>query len=285
MAPAPIPPVPRTPLRRLSQGSLRALSRSGSFPDAPVGLGFLEPAMAELADETETLHTNLAALHSLSDSLHIFNESFAAYLYAMEMNALTTDWPQAPTDASYELAKRRIEEDARAAQAALQAAAKAAAEAERQAALEAEESRAALAAGNDTLASTSGPFTSKSKAPIGILKNTATSSTNPQKKKVVSKAKMSAKERRERSLQIDKVVSNLPLEYRGQDPTLRRNVESVIETLMDNPQGLEILSFLKPPELNQARVNKCLLALMNRKIVLKDNSSGRILYLWNGVSE
>ena len=91
---APIPPLPRTPLRRLSQGSLRALSRSGSFPDAPAGLGFLEPAMAELADETETLHANLAALHALSDSLHTFNESFAAYLYAMEMNALTTDWTQ-----------------------------------------------------------------------------------------------------------------------------------------------------------------------------------------------
>lgn len=88
------PQRPRTPLRRLSQGSLRALSRSGTFPDAPVGLGFLEPAMVDFADETETLHGNLAGLHALSDSLQAFNESFASYLYVMEMNALTTDWPQ-----------------------------------------------------------------------------------------------------------------------------------------------------------------------------------------------
>ena len=88
------PQPPRTPLRRLSQGSLRALSRSGSFPDAPAGLGFLEPAMAELADETEALHANVIGLQELSRSLQNFNESFASYLYVMDMNSLTTDWPQ-----------------------------------------------------------------------------------------------------------------------------------------------------------------------------------------------
>ena len=30
---------------------------------------------------------------------------------------------------------------------------------------------------------------------------------------------------------------------------------------------------MKPPDLNQARVNKCLIALVNRKIVRKDNST------------
>jgi DASH complex subunit DAM1 len=57
---------------------------------------------------------------------------------------------------------------------------------------------------------------------------------------------------------------------------------------------------VKPPELSQARVNKCLIALVNRKIVRKDASSvgatssarptltndvsqGRVLYLWIGV--
>jgi len=108
------------------------------------------------------------------------------------------------------------------------------------------------------------------KLPVGILK----------KKK--AKPKMTAKERKERNLAIDKTVSSLPLEFRGQDPTLRRNLESVIETLMDNPNGLEILAFIKP-ELNQARVNKCLIALVNRKIVSKDSGSGRVLYSWNGV--
>lgn len=32
---------------------------------------------------------------------------------------------------------------------------------------------------------------------------------------------------------------------------------------------------MKPPDLNQARVNKCLIALVNRKIVRKDNSTVR----------
>lgn len=84
----------RTPLRRLSQGSLFALSRSQSYPDAPHGLGFLEPALSELVDETEALQANVSGLGKLSESLSVFNESFASWLYVMNMNALTTDWPQ-----------------------------------------------------------------------------------------------------------------------------------------------------------------------------------------------
>lgn len=88
------PPPHRTPLKRVSQGSLFALSRSTAFTDAPHGLGFLEPAMAELADETEVLQANVEGMKQLSDSLATFNESFASWLYIMNMNALTTDWPQ-----------------------------------------------------------------------------------------------------------------------------------------------------------------------------------------------
>lgn len=90
MPPAP----PRTPLRRVSQGSLRALSRSGTFPDAPEGLGFLAPALSELADEADALHASATSLARLGDALHTFGEGFASYLYILEMNALTTDWPQ-----------------------------------------------------------------------------------------------------------------------------------------------------------------------------------------------
>ena len=36
---------------------------------------------------------------------------------------------------------------------------------------------------------------------------------------------------------------------------------------------------MKPPDLNQARVNKCLIALVNRKIVRKDNSTVRLISL------
>ena len=90
----PNPTPHRTPLRRVSQGSLFALSRSGAYPDAPHGLGFLEPAMSEFVDETEALTVNMEGIKALSDSLATFNESFASWLYIMNMNALTTDWPQ-----------------------------------------------------------------------------------------------------------------------------------------------------------------------------------------------
>lgn len=102
-----VPTPHRTPLRRLSQGSLFRLSRSGAYPDAPHGLGFLEPALNELIDEAEALQTNVVGLRNLGDALSTFNESFASWLYAMNMNALTTDWTQAPTAASFTLAARR----------------------------------------------------------------------------------------------------------------------------------------------------------------------------------
>lgn len=84
----------RTPLRRISHGSLFALSRSGNNPDAPHGLGFIEPVMAELVDEVEVLQANVEGLRNLSESLKTFNENFASWLYVMDMNALTVDWPQ-----------------------------------------------------------------------------------------------------------------------------------------------------------------------------------------------
>ena len=134
--PMPGPTPHRTPLRRVSQGSLFALSRSGAHTDAPHGLGFLEPALAELADEAEALRANVEGLRALSASLDTFNEAFASWLFVMNMNALTVEWPevskassririlslvlellfththtlvttQAPTEASYILAKRR----------------------------------------------------------------------------------------------------------------------------------------------------------------------------------
>jgi len=84
---------------------------------------------------------------------------------------------------------------------------------------------------------------------------------------------------------IDKVISSLPLEFRGSDPTLRRNIEMVVERLMDSDgRGLKLIEMIVPPDLNQARVNKCLIALVNRKIVTKDNSTGTVLYYWQGLA-
>jgi DASH complex subunit DAM1 len=89
--------MPRTPLRRVSQGSLFAVSTSD--PDAQFsGVDFLDAAISEFADETETLQANVESMKNLSESLATFNESFASWLYVMNMNALTTDWPQVRVD-------------------------------------------------------------------------------------------------------------------------------------------------------------------------------------------
>ncbi|KIJ62121.1 hypothetical protein HYDPIDRAFT_176667 [Hydnomerulius pinastri MD-312] len=246
----------RTPLRRISQGSLFALSRSEQNSDAPHGLGFLEPVMSELVDEAEALQANVEGLRNLSDSLRTFNESFASWLYVMDMNALTTDWPQ---------------EDARA---AAEAALKAAQEVQPPAPdIDADKTTYTENADYETTFTTTITTTSNTtKVPAA---------SKPKKK---GKAKLSAKEKKERSMVIEKIVSCLPLEFRGSDPNLRRNMESVIEAMMDiDGRGIKLIELIAPPDLNQARVNKCLIALVNRKIVQKDSSTGTVLYHWHGL--
>ncbi|KAF5356887.1 hypothetical protein D9756_006731 [Leucocoprinus leucothites] len=245
----------RTPLKRVSQGSLFRLSRSGAYPDAPLGLGFLEPALAEFVDETEALQTNVAGLVNLSESLATFNESFASWLrYYVQ---------QAPTSDSYAIAKRRAEEKALAAAEALKK------QAEEAAAREAE-----------TLADKT-TITEVTEADATTIGNTTTASAlsgigaGMQKKKVL-KPKMTAKERKERDLEIERIISALPLEFRGSDPTLRRHMETVIEGILKaRDQTVKLPDLIKPPDLNQARVNKCLIALVNRKVVQKDSGSVR----------
>ncbi|KIK33681.1 hypothetical protein CY34DRAFT_68936, partial [Suillus luteus UH-Slu-Lm8-n1] len=52
----------------VSQGSLFALLQSGNNPDAPHGLGFIEPVMAQLVDEVEVLQANVEGLRSFGES-------------------------------------------------------------------------------------------------------------------------------------------------------------------------------------------------------------------------
>lgn len=97
-------PPPQTPLRRVSYHSLyrrslsasrnSALGASVSDPSAPSCLAFLGPAFAEFTDEVETLAEHAQRTAELDQTLREFNEGFAAYLYALEMNAFTTWWPQ-----------------------------------------------------------------------------------------------------------------------------------------------------------------------------------------------
>lgn len=85
----------RTPMRRVSQGSLSSLARSQSgMASGSTGLEFLAPAMSELAEEMETLVANLEGENELMESLDTFNEAFASYLYVMKMNTLCVEWPE-----------------------------------------------------------------------------------------------------------------------------------------------------------------------------------------------
>ncbi|KAF9010135.1 hypothetical protein BDQ17DRAFT_1001747 [Cyathus striatus] len=234
--------------------------------------------MTEFLDEVETLQTNVEGLKNLSESLATFNESFASWLYIMNMNSLTTDWPQAPIPESFELAKRRAEQKAIAAMEALKA--KAAAREAR----EAETAATALAERTATTEITDVDTTYYANATTA---NTSTLSGNKYGtviKKKGAKPKLTAREKKERSMEIERIISCLPLEFRGSDPNLRRNMENVIEGLFDAPaQTVKLHDLIKPPDLSQARVNKCLIALVNRKAVQKDNSTGAVLYRWQGI--
>jgi DASH complex subunit DAM1 len=96
------PAQPHHPLRRISTGSLSSLARSTDRSTfSPSGLDFLQPALTELADEAATLAHNVQQMNELHDALGTFNESFAAYLYALKMNAFCVEWPQAPDENSF----------------------------------------------------------------------------------------------------------------------------------------------------------------------------------------
>lgn len=65
---------------------------------------------------------------------------------------------------------------------------------------------------------------------------TSTSSAAPKsilKKKTGGKPKLTAKEKKERSIAIERIIMSLPLEFRGNDPNLRRHIELVIEGFLD----------------------------------------------------
>ncbi|KAJ7505497.1 hypothetical protein B0H11DRAFT_1708588 [Mycena galericulata] len=267
--------MPRTPLRRVSQGSLFAVSASD--PDAQSGLSFLDAFISEFADETETLQANVEGMKDLSESLATFNESFASWLYVMNMNALTTDWPQVRVPLSRspgpngrvvragETPSRH--RDAIAAMEAVQQAKAAAA-----AAREAEITKTMEQTEMDI--TYTGLTTTNASAP----------SMKSGLKKKPGKPKLTAKEKKERSIEIEKVISCLPLEFRGSDPNLRRNMEGVIEGLLNAPaRTVKLTDLISPPDLSQARVNKCLIALVNRKVVQKNSSTGTVLYHWQGI--
>ncbi|CAF9923919.1 MAG: DASH complex subunit dam1 [Alectoria fallacina] len=104
------PSRPSTPLRPSSRISLRD---SQTFTPKTGSLVFplecLEPAFAELSDSMADLEANFMHLQLMHESLSRFNESFASFLYGMNMNAFCVDFPEAPIADSFKRAKQNEE--------------------------------------------------------------------------------------------------------------------------------------------------------------------------------
>lgn len=86
---------PTTPLRSNSRTSLRdsqGFASSGTSSESP--LESLEPAFAELSDSMADLEANFMHLQLMHESLSRFNESFASFLYGLNMNAFCVDFSE-----------------------------------------------------------------------------------------------------------------------------------------------------------------------------------------------
>lgn len=94
---------PTTPLRRVSRGSISALSQSRGASSTP--LSFLEGPLGNLADETSILSSNLEDLASIHDALSTFNEGFAMFLYGLKVAAYCIEWSEAPQEDNFARAR------------------------------------------------------------------------------------------------------------------------------------------------------------------------------------
>ena len=86
---------PTTPLRPSSRSSFRDSARSSVHGDtASFPLNTFEPAFAELSDAVADLEANMMHFQIMHESLARFSESFASFLYGLNMNAFCVDFPE-----------------------------------------------------------------------------------------------------------------------------------------------------------------------------------------------
>ncbi|CAG7992254.1 unnamed protein product [Penicillium salamii] len=105
---------PTTPLRPSSRSSLREAhgygSSIGNSGYTQPAINALEPQFAELADSMADLEANFMHLQLMHESLTRFSESFASFLYGLNMNAFCVDFPEAPIGDSFRKARQDEEE-------------------------------------------------------------------------------------------------------------------------------------------------------------------------------
>ncbi|EXF77238.1 DASH complex subunit Dam1 [Colletotrichum fioriniae PJ7] len=104
---------PTTPLRPSSRSSFRESARDSvhgggeSFP-----LNTFEPAFAELSDAMADLEANMMHFQLMHESLARFSESFASFMYGLNMNAFCVDFQEGPVPESFKRAKLQEEMNA-----------------------------------------------------------------------------------------------------------------------------------------------------------------------------
>ncbi|KAL6400368.1 DASH complex subunit DAM1 [Ilyonectria robusta] len=101
---------PTTPLRPSSRSSFRDSARSAGDGDAPFPLNAFEPAFAELSDAMADLEVNMMHFQVMHESLARFSESFASFLYGLNMNAFCVDFPEGPVPESFRRERPREEQ-------------------------------------------------------------------------------------------------------------------------------------------------------------------------------
>ncbi|KAK7745905.1 DASH complex subunit dam1 [Cytospora paraplurivora] len=102
---------PTTPLRPSSRSSLRDSASRSTGGEASFPLNAFEPAFAELSDAMADLEANMMHFQLMHESLARFSESFASFMYGLNMNAFCVDYPeQAPIAESFRRAKQREEQ-------------------------------------------------------------------------------------------------------------------------------------------------------------------------------
>ncbi|KAF2008000.1 hypothetical protein P154DRAFT_550190 [Amniculicola lignicola CBS 123094] len=94
---------PTTPLRASSRNSLRdSASRvRGPYTSSSTPLDLLQEDFAELSDAMADLEANFMHLQLMHESLARFSESFAGFLYGLNMNAFCVDFLEAPIPDSF----------------------------------------------------------------------------------------------------------------------------------------------------------------------------------------
>jgi hypothetical protein len=86
---------PTTPLRPSSRSSLRdSVQRGRGAASSGNALEGLQDGFAELSDAMVDLEQNFLQLQLMHESLARFSESFAGFLYGMNMNAFCVDFPE-----------------------------------------------------------------------------------------------------------------------------------------------------------------------------------------------